>query len=186
MQLTELRLNRAGRSLLADIQKTHRTIQWAARADGDRVLWAAPRTDVLIVQSPQPIRAADFGGVVVESHSRTRPTGLTGQVTLTLIAHPTRAQQNRGVRGRHSPLPMDEWEAWFRRKLSPAVDVGPVHVQDLGPRTGRRYGDRVVHRWVGFAATGTVTDPVALDHLAVAGVGRGKAYGCGLLLAVPA
>lgn len=185
VHLTELRLNHAAGALLSDTQKVHRTIMWAVGGEG-RVLWAVPRRDLLIVQADRPARAADFDGVVIESHSIMKPLDMDGGVRLSLIAHPTTAERRDGRRGLVRPLPMDEWESWFRRKLAPGVQVHDVAIQDLGPRTGIRHGGRVVHRWVGYSATGTVTDPAALREMLIGGIGRGKAYGCGLLLAVPA
>ena len=184
IHLTELRLNHAGRSLLSDTQKVHRSVMWAVGGDA-RTQWASPRRDILIIQSSRPVRASDFDGVVIESHSVEKPLDIDGAVELSLIGFPTRSAPTNG-RGKIQLLPMDRWEPWLRRKLSPAVSLDRVAVQDLGPRTGVRHGGRVVHRWVGFSATGVVTDPSLLRTMLTDGVGRGKAYGCGLLLAVPA
>lgn len=180
--VTELRLTRAAGRLVGDVQAMHRTLAHAAGESG-RLLWALPRRNVLVVQADHPVRPIDIPGVVMEAYSTVKPLGLTGRVSVTLIGHPTGADGKHGTR---RVLPMDGWEPWFRRKLADAVELDAVQVQDLGPRSGDRHGHRVTHRWVGFAGTGTVTDSAALDSLLIGGVGRGKAYGCGLLLAVPA
>lgn len=180
--LTELRLTRSARGLVGDVQSLHRTILHATDTDA-RVLWALPRRDLLIVQSDAPVRPSALKGIVGKSHSAERPTRLTGPVRLSLIGHPTQAVSQPGRRGRVTPLRMDQWEEWFRRRVGHAVDLADVAVQDLGPRSGIRHGVKVTHRWVAFTAAGTVTDTDEMERLIVDGVGRGKAYGCGLLLA---
>lgn len=74
-------------------------------------------------------------------------------------------------------VPADELAAWLERKLSPALqDLEIVDHRRDKSRSGRHIV--VVDRIDGSAV---VEDAAALTDLLTVGVGRAKAYGCGLL-----
>lgn len=166
---------------VADTHITHATILGALPDNGSRVLWASPTRDLLIVQAAtamQPLhRTAEHSHAPV--HTRWAQGDL---VRLSLIANPVRTPLNPAGRGQRRPLPLDQCEAWLRRKIGHTVDIGEVMVEEMGTRAGVRRGARIAHRLVGFAAVGHVTDPDGLRALQLDGVGPGKAYGAGLLL----
>lgn len=168
---------RTDRPIPRDNQQVHATI--AASSTGGRVMWAAPCADLLIVQAERcdlPYPGQSTTGPVRTHY----PAGTPVQVSL--IGNPVVSEFTRGQRGRRRPLPLDQHEAWLRRKLDGAVDLDEVAVQPIGSRSGRRGDGRVLHRLAGFYAAGTVTDSGALAGLIRSGVGPGKAYGAGLLL----
>lgn len=169
---------RTDRPIPRDNQQVHATI--AASSTGGRVMWAAPCADLLIVQAERC--GLPYSGQSTTGPVRTHyPAGTPVQVSL--IANPVAARAGaRGTRGTRRPLPIDQHEAWLRRKLDGAVDLDEVAVQPIGSRSGRRGDGRVLHRLAGFYAAGTVTDTDALAGLIRSGVGPGKAYGAGLLL----
>lgn len=178
--LTQIRFRRPA---LRDSQTTHRTVLAAAGSDAGRILWAAPRRDLLIIQSAQLITADRIDGVAASHSGPVHTTWTAGQpIQLSLIASPTYCQHTPGQRGKRRALPIDACDAWLRRKLGHAATLDEIEVQEMGPRTGRRHEHTVVHRLVGFHALGRVADPDALRQLQLDGVGAGKAYGAGLLL----
>lgn len=183
MILTQIQFTRP---VLTDSHITHSTVLSALTDPGGRVLWAAPTRRLLIVQAPEPV-TGPMRHVADRSHKPARTRWDKGAaLRLALIANPVRAQHVLGSRGKRTPLPLPDCETWLRRKLADAVHLDQVHAQDLGTRTGTRHGQRVYHRLVAFIATGRVTDPDRLERLLIDGVGPGKAYGAGLLLAVAA
>ncbi|MFF4534267.1 type I-E CRISPR-associated protein Cas6/Cse3/CasE [Streptomyces sp. NPDC001407] len=124
-----------------------------------------------------------------------------------LTAYPTRSTCRRGQRGHRTPLttPADQ----LRWLLDRAPDAGftipalphithpqhPDHHQvtvlgtqrlDFARQEGDRPGARVRIRAVTYEGHLDVTDPTALAHTLTRGLGRGRAYGCGLLTLAPA
>lgn len=51
---------------------------------------------------------------------------------------------------------------------------------------GHRDHNRIRHARTRFDGTATITDPARLRHTILNGIGRAKAYGCGLLSITPA
>ena len=99
-----------------------------------------------------------------------------------LIATPTAAKKQPEGRSKIMPLPEPQWTTWLHRKLTPALDITTMIMEPLPTVHGRRWDMIVTHHPVSFAGQGIVTAPTVLDRLRTQGVGRGKAYGCGLLL----
>lgn len=81
-----------------------------------------------------------------------------------------------------SVTPVAEIHDWLTGKLAPALESIEIvsHLRDT-TESGRGKGAR--HRVIvdTIDAFGTVADVGSLDELRRVGVGRGKAYGCGLL-----
>lgn len=181
MHLTHLRYTRP---IVRDTQAIHRTVMHAL--DGTpsgRVLWCVPDARTLIVQANAPVPDS-IGGATVVGTGPVRTRFEPGdRVQVALIANPTRAiSTGHTTRGTVRPVPIGDCADWLARKTAGALDLRDVEVEELGARTGARHNMRVTHRLVGYAATATVTDSDALKHLITHGVGRGKAYGAGLLL----
>ncbi|MEV4390572.1 type I-E CRISPR-associated protein Cas6/Cse3/CasE [Nonomuraea sp. NPDC049607] len=70
----------------------------------------------------------------------------------------------------------EEW--WVAKAAGHGLAVTTVHAQS--ERDIRAKGN-VRHAVVRFDGSGVVTDPDALRAAVLAGIGRGKSYGCGLL-----
>lgn len=181
-----------------DSQRLHARItalhEFELPADGaPRTLWANPAPGRILIQSATPPAPCDWatttGSCDYSGRLTTLPVG--SSVRYALIANPIRCVPPRDEagrstgRGQRTPLPLDEREAWLRRKLAPALHVVTYQGRPLPTAAGQRTGGRTVHARHLFTGTGTVTDPDALRALVIAGVGPGKAYGCGLLLITP-
>ncbi|MDX6740250.1 type I-E CRISPR-associated protein Cas6/Cse3/CasE [Actinocorallia sp. A-T 12471] len=86
------------------------------------------------------------------------------------------------------PLHGAEAEEWWQRQAeSSGLSLHTLESTPLDQATGtRRDKNRVVHARTRFDGLATVTDPAALSSRLRVGIGRGKAYGCGLLTLAPA
>ncbi|MEU5824909.1 type I-E CRISPR-associated protein Cas6/Cse3/CasE [Streptomyces sp. NPDC047803] len=96
--------------------------------------------------------------------------------------------ETKGKRGRIVPLSGAEADQWWLRR---AADAGlqlhiltPTNMPPIRPRRQNPNGMR--HSLVRYDGTATVTDPDALHEAVLAGIGRGKPYGAGLLTLAPA
>ncbi|MGW0734441.1 type I-E CRISPR-associated protein Cas6/Cse3/CasE [Streptomyces sp. NPDC002851] len=84
----------------------------------------------------------------------------------------------------------DEW--WLRQADASGLKPLTLHSQPLeaaqgtrGPRnTDKRH--RIRHARTRFDGTAAIVDPAQLRKKIIEGIGRGKAYGCGLLSIAPA
>jgi hypothetical protein len=172
-----------------DVQRIHALV--AALTDGSRrPLWALPRPGVLLIQHDAPLAQAPAGAAAsVDYAARLGVLRVGDAVRWSLIGNPVRAAHPgtapdgtpRG-RGRITPLPAAQRAAWARRHLADALDIRDLDDAALPRARGRRAGAAVQIVRHLFTGSARVTDPVALHVLVASGVGRGKTYGCGLLL----
>ncbi|MEU0982998.1 type I-E CRISPR-associated protein Cas6/Cse3/CasE [Streptomyces griseus] len=94
----------------------------------------------------------------------------------------------KGKRGRIVPLSgadADQW--WLRRAAESGLHVHvltPTNMPPIRPR--RQDTDGMRHSLIRYDGTATVTDPDTLHEAVLAGIGRGKPYGAGLLSLAPA
>lgn len=170
-----------------DVRVIHRAVE--ARTHPARTLWARPTRRTLVIRTP--VAGVDWtrlpsaqAATTVAVPVRRRP----GQrVRWALIGNPTRsthtgcspdgAPVGRGVRrGVHDPRMARDW---LLRRLAGALEVTDVTGRRLPAARGA--GGLVLTRWM-WAGHGAVRDPDALAVLLTQGVGRGKAFGCGLLV----
>ncbi|MEV4251599.1 type I-E CRISPR-associated protein Cas6/Cse3/CasE [Spirillospora sp. NPDC049652] len=77
----------------------------------------------------------------------------------------------------------DQW--WARQAENIGLALHTVHSSQLSNATGRHRHGRLTHARTRFDGTATVTDPAALTHHIQIGIGRAKAFGCGLLTIAP-
>ncbi len=99
------------------------------------------------------------------------------------------------ARHRNTPLshnPADVYREWLSRQLSGAAkvrDVGLVERGEAKPSRGMDRTDvrtrRIQFVYAELIGTLLVEDPRSLLRIVVAGVGRARAFGCGLLLLWP-
>ncbi|MFJ8650272.1 type I-E CRISPR-associated protein Cas6/Cse3/CasE [Streptomyces sp. NPDC093546] len=96
--------------------------------------------------------------------------------------------EQKGRRGKRIPLTgpdADQW--WTRRATEAGLDIRtllPTPVAAVRPRAKSAVPMR--HHLVRYDGTATVTDPDALTHAVLSGIGRAKSYGAGLLSLAPA
>lgn len=179
---TELILNRRGRGLPFDSDRMHRLLTRAT--DGTDFLWAHPRAGVLLIQSGRPIAPEFFRreAVSVRAKEVELDFASTDRVEIAGILCPTKAERREGRHSRKIALPVDDVPAWLSRRLRPAAAVDTITVENMSPSTGSRAdGSRILHARVAVHCWATVVDPQALTNLAVAGLGPGKRFGCGML-----
>lgn len=180
MLTSTLALDRRGRGLLRDAQAVHRTL---AHATDGHALWGSPDGEHLIVRHPQPVRWATAMRHIAQAVTLPTTTPITGaHVQWAIIANPTHALARPGQRGKVVPLPPEKWNSWVERKLGQALNLHTIDGTALPAAVGHKRDRRTTHRRVLFQGTATVRNHDTLATLMTAGVGRGKAYGCGLLL----
>lgn len=174
-----------------DAHAMHRAVHAATRNSSNRVLWARPAPDRLVIRANGAVDYSELPGAIPVSVASTVVPQAGEQTRWALVANPCRATGPRDPatgrligRSKRVPLPEPEWEPWVRRKLAAALDVDQVEHTLLPGWTGRpRDGRRpITLTRVAFAGTATVTNRDALARLLADGVGPGKAFGCGLLL----
>ncbi|MFE9426466.1 type I-E CRISPR-associated protein Cas6/Cse3/CasE [Kitasatospora sp. NPDC006697] len=80
----------------------------------------------------------------------------------------------------------DEW--WTRQAEASGLKITTLHSVPLDAATGTRRQDsnRIKHNRTQFDGTAVITDPALLRTRITDGIGKGKAYGCGLLSIAPA
>ncbi|AXV09907.1 CRISPR-associated protein, Cse3 family (plasmid) [Euzebya pacifica] len=117
---------------------------------------------------------------------RYRPGG-----TVALLLHANtvrtinRTRDDGNVRTHRARVPDTLLNGWLKDRLEGAatlhghIDTSPLE-RALGPRRRGRQQIITIYR-----ATATITNPTRLIDLCTAGIGRNKAYGCGLLTALP-
>lgn len=111
-----------------------------------------------------------------------------------IAANPTKRTslppEERGKRGPVTPLTGAEADQWWLRQATKAG----LHLHTLLPTPlpparrprGQDNRPQMRHSLIRFDGTATVTDVEALTRAVLAGIGRGKPYGAGLLSLAPA
>lgn len=167
-----------------DVYERHRDVE--ALADGlpGRLLWAEPRPGRVVVQAggplPAPDAALDLGPQLAALAAGDRVRwALIGNPTECLARHAPDGSRMRGVR---TVLPEDRRRGWVERKLAPVLEITRLLDEPLPAAAGTKRGRRICHARHAYAGTGFVSDADALREAVAAGVGHGKAFGCGLLL----
>lgn len=183
--LTEILLTRRHKHVTYDSGAVHR---WLTRAaEGPYYLWASPRPGTLIVQSARPLARDTLAGTMSVHATRISLDYEAGaRVSVAGILAPTRATWRGPQRpGKIGPIPDEELPAWALRKLGPTLgDISFLRVQQLSPSRGQKLdGTQLTHARAAVSCIATVTDPGQFAHMLAEGVGRGKRFGAGLLLA---
>lgn len=148
-------------------------------------LWSLPNRRTLVVQHDVPVHWPEIlPGVITRTHSVETTTPITGApIQWALIANPTMSvSRGKGRRGKRTPLGEDDWEPWVHRKLDGAINIHSVDASLMPVARGQRHEMTIYHRRVIFTGTGSVASHDTLAGVQRAGVGAGKAYGCGLLI----
>ena len=82
---------------------------------------------------------------------------------------------------RRTPVSDRDLPHWLAQRLHPALDTLTIHNAPITVHTTGKPSLRIAH----ITATAHIADHSALTNLIHTGVGRAKAYGCGLLTALP-
>lgn len=157
-----------------------------------RELWAHPSSDRLIVQyhrSADPRWLPDGYTAGVSHHAVRHLWDEGAAVRWALIGNPvsrTGKSERHGIKAATRVLvsPAD-LAGWARSRL-PMLEHASVTVADARTAVGRRGAKAVTHRQVRLVGTARVLDAAALATAIHNGVGRARAFGCGLLLVTEA
>ena len=183
---TQITLNPANpdaRRVLASREATHAVI--AAACDGSaRPLWRRHSNDRLYVVSDVIDEArlrARLGSPDVVIRDYTKLDRLEGGAShrFTTTVCPTK----RNPDGRRIPLTTpDDVSSWLVRQLADAADVARVTVDAVRPLRFRKRGAAVTLNAVDVIGVLTVKDVESMRRVLTGGLGRGKAYGLGLMM----
>ncbi|WP_425315334.1 type I-E CRISPR-associated protein Cas6/Cse3/CasE [Streptomyces viridochromogenes] len=152
------------------------------RLDGDR------GDAILRVQTSGTVflRAltADYAHAVAIERVSWSETGFEGQqVRFLLDANATKATVRTGQRGKRVGLQTAEVIAWWERQASRAgLATVEVRSRSLGPVIARRQArSPTLLQATRLEGLALITDPITLQRAVLSGIGRGRAYGLGLL-----
>lgn len=162
----------------------------AATKGTNRPLWATPRKGTLVIRSPH-LNETTLPPETAATTTTTPIPETDTHVEWALIANPTRTTptplQKNGTRPkrRRYPIPEEEVPEWVNRKLiGPLTDITVTGIEKIPTSVGYRQKTRhrITHTRYALNGTATVTNQKKLADLLHAGVGPGKAFGCGLLI----
>ncbi|MFF5663689.1 type I-E CRISPR-associated protein Cas6/Cse3/CasE [Streptomyces griseofuscus] len=188
---------------LDDVLHLHHTIRslcpnlaGQVSPDTGRLLYRLDRDRgdaILRVQTTGPVclhsLTADYARAVAVERVSWSETGFEGQrVQFLLDANATKATARKGQRSKRVGLQAAEMIAWWVRQASRAgLTTVEVRSRPLRPVIARREARNPTFlqatRLEGLAL---ITDPIALQRAVLSGIGRGRAYGLGLLCLRPA
>ncbi|MGP4001373.1 type I-E CRISPR-associated protein Cas6/Cse3/CasE [Streptomyces sp. 8N706] len=208
--LARIRLNPLSRAVqrdLRDATEMHRTLMKLMPDNlGDTprkntgLLYRLDETDessTLIVQSRTPLDATrlptEYGRIDVKDLAPMFGALRKGlAVRYRIVLNPVKRERlpldRKNQRGRIVPLDGPDADQWWSRR---AADAGlqlhtllPTSLTPVRPRT--KAAPPMRHSLLRYDGTATVTDTDALTEAVLTGIGRGKAYGAGLLSLAPA
>lgn len=189
---------------LADVGRLHRRIQsmfQQPRTAADilfRAEYGQTHTTLLVQSTVEP----DTSLLTTGYTARTREIGplldtlTTGQpVRYRILANTTRATTRPDGRQHRIPLTGDDAAAWWQRRAETAgLDLHTASLTREDTLTGHRIPcdnghqsrrHRLCHAASQFDGTALVQDPQTAREAIITGIGRARAYGCGLLSLAP-
>lgn len=109
-----------------------------------------------------------------------------------VVVNPVKTERlpldQKGRRGKRIPLTgpdADHW--WTSRAADAGLDLHTLLPTPIAPvRPPAKSSPPMRHHLVRYDGTATVTDPDALTHAVLTGIGRAKSYGAGLISLAPA
>ncbi|MEV0370558.1 type I-E CRISPR-associated protein Cas6/Cse3/CasE [Streptomyces sp. NPDC050636] len=198
--------NRAVQRDLHDATQMHRTLMRMVPdglGDGPRqtagLLYRLDESDTastLLVQANtlDPTRLPDgYGHIDVKDLTPLFTALKKGlAVRYRIVLNPSKRErtpaEQKNKCGKIVPLAGPDADQWWKRR---ATDAGlhihsllPTPVTSVQPRG--KGAPRMRHKLLRYDGTATVTDPDALAHAVLTGIGRAKPYGAGLLSLAPA
>ncbi|NIH58504.1 hypothetical protein FB473_003199 [Brooklawnia cerclae] len=187
--LTRLSLTPQG--MRVPIREWHTVIATSSKnTSGDRALWAWPDRATILVQSPAPGMLTDMlTGLATVTASGPRRTAFPAgtRVRVSGLLNPTKTKwvyndERVRVKMARGLVPESEWPEWVAARLDGALSGLDVTCQRLPTVRAVKPGHVITMARMAFSGTATVDDPVVLGRLIRAGIGKEKAYGCGLIL----
>lgn len=170
----------------------HAVIAWAYdHVTGARVLWGRPTNGLVIAQAagvPDPARLITLTRQPVETAPVRTDWAEGDRITLAGILSPEariNGIREDGVRRSRTrtALAFEQHPEWLMTRLAGVVEVHEVAVEPLDPLRVHKRTGTVVQARTGYHADCTVLRPDRLAYVLSNGLGAGRAYGCGLLLA---
>lgn len=203
MYLSRIRLNENRRETMRALsfpQILHGAIEKAFRGERQRNLWRIDYLNgncYLLILSPQPPDlthiAEQFGYPSAEplweteNYNKLLETLKTGQKwRFRLCANPVRSSPVDGERGKvHAHVTPQQQKQWLISRANKygfslnenSFDI----VENRWKIFSKKTGNKVTIRTAVFEGILMITDVEKLKHALVCGIGRAKAYGCGLL-----
>ncbi|WP_157734740.1 type I-E CRISPR-associated protein Cas6/Cse3/CasE [Actinopolyspora erythraea] len=208
MTLTRLVLNPAHREVasdVADVQRMHERVMSMFPDDlGEHARWQAgvlyrvehSAAPVVLVQSTiTPDPAALPSGYAEVKHRElgsTLENLETGvKARFRIVANPTRIETDKkGGKHRRVLTGDNALEWWQRRAEQAGLELSSVMLTHEGLLTGNRpaaspRNEKLYHGTAQFDGLAVVADAEKVRQALLEGIGRAKAYGCGLLSLVP-
>ncbi|MER7114105.1 type I-E CRISPR-associated protein Cas6/Cse3/CasE [Saccharomonospora azurea] len=139
----------------------------------------------ILLQSRAPLNTDELpaGYLAAEPKSRSLAPLLERLTAGTTVRYKITGNPVASRDGRR--LPIDDPEAavewWRRTATSRGLTPDTIALTDLHKTSGARNGTRITINTGTFVGVGTVTDADQLREAIVSGIGRARAYGCGLL-----
>lgn len=169
---------------LADVCCMHARVLAATdpQHNNQRTLWALLPGPRLLIRAHQPVNPDLWPNGYVRgiTHQPWTPPP-AGRTEGVVIVNPVQRTSRETGKPKARALPDSHVPDWLAGKLAAAgiyttiIDV--THSREVG---GWRQGARVSHRVAVCRVSADVIDPDAAERLTTAGVGRAKAYGCGI------
>ncbi|MFD3680385.1 type I-E CRISPR-associated protein Cas6/Cse3/CasE [Streptomyces sp. NPDC058613] len=208
--LARIRLNLHNRAVqrdLRDATEMHRTLMRLVPdglGDSPRMrsglLYRLDVTDnatMLLVQAMQPISPErlpeGYGEIEVKDLSPMFTAlragmGVRYRITVNPVKRERLSTEQKNKRGRILPLSGPDADQWWNRRATDAgLQLKTLLPSPLDPASRRgKTTSAPRHSLIRYDGTATVSEPAALATALLAGIGRGKPYGAGLLTLAPA
>lgn len=175
---TEVTLTRKGRGIPYDSALVHRII--TASTGDPRSLWCQPRAGVLLIQTISPMSPDTFSGEAASIRQARAGVHFDPGTRVELSGVVCATVCKKG----HRRVPVEEKQlpAWVQSHL-PGCHASVDSAIVLTPAKGDHAGQKLTVSRAVFHAWATVDDTEAFAGMLVRGVGRGKRFGAGLVLA---
>lgn len=156
----------------------HDTTMFPVRLD-ERVAWVTPWFTQLLLK-PR------YRHLVTTTERSDHLATAGGQAWFLVHANPTFDAVIDGKRRRTGITTEPRLTEWITRKLAASgAEITTVKAEPAGVEKSRRPGATMTHASCRYEGQLTIRDPDALRHAITTGIGRGRAYGFGLLTVAP-
>lgn len=144
-----------------------------------RTLYATPRPGLLVIRAAQPITTVHLpaGYATAITHRPWQAPDQSGQWLLQAVINPVRRHGHTST-----VVPPDEQAAWLAPKLPGATIVNYHCGRRWTGHSRRRDSNTITVACATIIALVHVHDPERVTAAVVDGLGRGRAWGCGLTM----